>query len=404
MDPTTAPPHVIEHVPSSYDLRPALWRDITRAQWDDWIWQQQNRIRTAAQLEAVLEPTPSEREALRSTQDLFRIGITPHYAALIEREATTCPVRLQCVPQLGETVVLPFELEDPLGEEAHMPVPSVTHRYPDRVLFYVTHHCPVYCRHCTRKRKVGAPQSAPRRDVIEEGLRYIESTPSIRDVLVSGGDPLTLSNERLGVILRRLRRIAHLDVIRLGTRNPVTLPQRIDEGLESLLREVGPVYVNTHFNHPSEATREAEGALARLRAAGCVLGNQMVLLAGVNDDAVAVEQLNRWLLRQGCRPYYVFQADMAQGITHMRTPLERGIALMAALRGRLSGLGVPQFVIDLPGGGGKVPLVPEYAQGEPRPDAWGQRRVFANWRGERFEFVDVDGARLVSQALSGRDR
>lgn len=390
----------LRDIPSSYDRRPLCWRDVSRQTWSSWIWQQQQRLRTLSALEQVITLSLEERSAIVETSSAFRLGITPHYVALMDPLDPSCPVRRQAIPQRGEAVVFPFELEDPLAEEAHMPVEGITHRYPDRVLFYVSHHCPVYCRHCTRKRKVSRPASAPGRDAIEEGLRYIEQTEVVRDVLVSGGDPLTLSNERLDAILARLRAIEHIDVIRLGTRNPVTLPQRIDEGLEDLLRRHGPIYVNTHFNHPLEATVEAQEALLRLRRAGCVLGNQMVLLAGVNDDAVVVEQLNRWLLRNGCRPYYIFQADMAQGITHFRTPLARGLEIMRALRGRLSGLGVPQFVIDLPGGGGKVPLVPEYLEGV-REEGLRRHLTFRSWSGGQHVFVDVDGAREVASVLAG---
>lgn len=386
-------------VRSSYALRPALWREVDEATWGDWHWQQRHRLRSAGELERVLALSVGEGEAIGLTAERFRLGLTPHYVSLIEPGVAGDPVRLQAVPQLAEMEVQPFELEDPLAEEAHMPVPGITHRYPDRVLFYVSHHCPVYCRHCTRKRKVSAPESAPRRDAIGEGLAYISEHEEVRDVLVSGGDPLSLSNARLGEILRALRAIEHVDVIRLGTRNPVTLPQRIDGGLLEVLRGVAPVYVNTHFNHPAEATRESEEALRGLLSAGAVMGNQMVLLRGVNDDAAAVEWLNRWLLRQGVRPYYMFQADMAEGITHFRTPLRVGLEIMRALRGRVSGLGVPQLVIDLPGGGGKVPLLPEYLE-ERLP---GGRWVFRNWAGERYVFQDVEASGVVEadeEALS----
>lgn len=366
-------------------LRPELWRGVSESTWSDWRWQQQNRLRSVEALGQVLSLAVAEREAIVATRGAFRMGVTPHYVALMGRESE-CPVRLQAVPRSEELEVYAYELEDPLGEEAHMPVPGITHRYPDRVLFYVSHHCPVYCRHCTRKRKVSTPESAPSRDALWEGIRYIAEHREVRDVLVSGGDPLSLSNARLGEVLRALRAIEHVDVIRLGTRNPVTLPQRIDAGLCAILKEVEPVYVNTHFNHPREVTVEAEAALRRLRGAGGVLGNQMVLLKGVNDDADAVEWLNRWLLRHGVRPYYIFQADMAEGITHFRTPLKVGLEIMRRLRGRLSGLGVPQFVIDLPGGGGKVPLLPEYLEAR----LGGGRIAFRNWAGERYVFQDVE--------------
>jgi lysine 2,3-aminomutase len=293
-------------------------------------------------------------------------------------------VRRQAIPQLGELEVYPHELSDPLAEEAHMVAPGVTHRYPDRVLFYVTHNCPVYCRHCTRKRKVGDPTSASTVDHLEAGFRYIEETETVRDVLVSGGDPLTLSDERLAAVFERLSSVPHVEVLRLGTRNPVTLPQRVTPALAAVLAGVRPLYVHTHFNHPAECTARAAHALNLLADAGCVLGNQMVLLAGVNDDEDTVLELNRWLLRNRCRPYYILQADMAEGIGHFRTPLQRGIDIIDHLRGRISGMGVPQFVLDLPGGGGKISLTPDYVC---RRD--GHTIEFRNGAGERFEFVDV---------------
>lgn len=299
-----------------------------------------------------------------------------------------CPVRRQAVPQAGELLAYPFELEDPLAEEAHMPVPGITHRYPDRALFYVSHNCPVYCRHCTRKRKVADPNTAASKTQIDAGLAYIRNTPSVRDVVVSGGDPLTLSDERLVELVERLRAIPHVEVIRLGTRNPVTLPQRVTVELARALSGVRPLYVHTHFNHANEVSQESATAIDRLLTAGCVLGNQMVLLKGVNDTAEAVMALNRQLLKLGCRPYYMLQCDMAQGITHFRTPLATGLAIVDALRGEIGGMGIPDFVVDLPGGGGKIELVPSYEVAR-EPDPHGTRITFRNGRGQTFEFVDV---------------
>jgi lysine 2,3-aminomutase len=373
---------------STYDIRPARWEEATREQWHDWHWQQQNRVRTLAALERVIDLTADERQAFEASSGGFRVAITPHYASLMTPDDPDCPIRLQAVPQPGELVTEPFELEDPLAEESHMPVPGITHRYPDRVLFYVTHNCPVYCRHCTRKRKVSDPTTAASRSQIEAGLAYIRQTPEVRDVLISGGDPLTLSDERLAEIFGALRAIDHVEVIRLGTRNPVTLPQRITDRLCEVLAEARPVYLHTHFNHPRELGADARQALRMLLDAGCVLGNQMVLLKGVNDDADTVLDLNRQLLASGCRPYYILQCDMAEGITHFRTPLSTGLQIMDHLRGRIGGMGVPDFVVDLPGGGGKVELVPDYIVSRESIEG-GQRVRFRNWAGESFDFVDV---------------
>ena len=374
----------------SWQRRAGKWADVPREVWQDWAWQQRNRLRRASDFEGVFELTAQEREAIERSAASFRMAITPHYAALMDPHNPQCPVRQQAVPQLAELTTQPFELEDPLAEESHMPVPGITHRYPDRVLFYVSHNCPVYCRHCTRKRKVSDPTTAASRAQLQAGLDYIARTPSARDVVISGGDPLTLSDERLGEILARLRELEHVEVIRVGTRNPVTLPQRITPGLCEVLRAARPVYVHTHFNHADELGADAERALGMLLDAGCVLGNQMVLMRGINDSAEQVMRLNRALLKVGCRPYYMLQCDMAQGITHFRTPISTGLEIMRQLRGRIGGMGVPDFVVDLPGGGGKVELVPEHVVSR-RPGEHGEVWTFRGSTGELFEFVDVPG-------------
>lgn len=343
----------------SWTRRPARFVDASREQWDDWTWQQRNRLRTPSDFEGVLNLTDDERAVWREAAKRFRVAVTPHYAALMHPDDPTCPIRQQALPQRGELRTFDFELADPLAEERNMVAPGLTHRYPDRVLLYATHNCPVYCRHCTRKRKVADPNSASHRDDLTAAIDYIRNHEEVRDVVISGGDPLSLADHRLEALLEALRPIEHLDVIRLGTRNPVTLPQRITPALGAMLRRFRPIYVNTHFNHPDELGPDAARALAVLLDAGCVLGNQMVLLRGVNDDADTVLRLNRALLRHGCRPYYMLQCDMAEGISHFRTPLQTGLDIMRHLRGRLSGVGIPDFVVDLPDGGGKVELVPD---------------------------------------------
>ena len=365
--------------------RRAPFDAVSDADWSNWRWQQSHRLRGLGELDRVFGLTDGERDTFVRSAESFLVSVTPYYASLSEHGNPNCPIRLQSIPQAGELLTYPFELADPLAEESHMPVPGITHRYPDRVLFYVTHNCPVYCRHCTRKRKVANPESASTKDEIAGGLDWIAANPEVRDVLVSGGDPLTLSDDRLGEILLRLRAIPHVEVIRLGTRNPVTLPQRITPELCAILRQVRPLYLHTHFNHPRECTPEAAQALRMLADAGCNLGNQMVLLRGINDDPQTVLELNRWLLKQGCRPYYIFQADMALGITHLRTPLSKGLEIIKFLRGRISGMGVPQFAIDLPGGGGKITLAPEYLVARE-----GSELVFRNGKGEDYRFYDVE--------------
>jgi lysine 2,3-aminomutase len=309
------------------------------------------------------------------------MGITPYYAALMDPDDPNDPIRLQSVPTMGEMQIAPADLDDPLAEERDMPVPGVTHRYPDRVLFYTTHNCPVYCRHCTRKRKVADPTSAAAKKQIEDGLAYIAAHPEIRDIVISGGDPLSLSDERLDYILGRLRAIPHVEIFRLGTRNLVTLPQRVTDDFVAMLRGHHPVYVNTHFNHPKECTAEAFEAARRLADAGCVIGNQMVLLKGVNDDPRTVMELNHKLLLMRIRPYYIYQCDLSKGISHFRTPVETGIRIIEALRGHTSGLAVPQFVVDAPNGGGKIPVNPEYVVRHE-----GKRWTFRNYAGKTYTY------------------
>ena len=373
---------------NTYDTRPDAYQSVSFDDWTDWRWQQRHQLRTPEDFEGVLELSDREYRGFSKIEGDFRVGVTPYYASLMDPSDPECPVRRQGLPDPEEARRADFERRDPLAEEEHMPVQGLTHRYPDRVLFYVTHHCPVFCRHCTRKRKVSDPKTAASTGQIEQGLEYIRQNRDVRDVLVSGGDPLTLSDDRLMAILGALRDIDHVEVVRLGTRNPVTLPYRVTESLCDRLAEVAPIYLNTHFNHPREVTSEAQRALRRLLSAGCVLGNQMVLLRGVNDDPETVMDLNRRLLSAGCRPYYMLQCDMAQGITHFRTSLRRGLEIMDHLRGRIAGMGVPDFVVDLPGGGGKVELVPQYLEERSRGDAFDEV-VFRNWRGETYRFADI---------------
>jgi lysine 2,3-aminomutase len=361
--------------------RAPCWRDVPDALWNDWRWQQRNRVRTADELARVIHLTSDEARAIEATGGEFRMAITPYYASLMDPDDPNCPVRAQAVPKMVELERSAVDLDDPLGEERYMPVPGITHRYPDRVLFYVTHNCPVYCRHCTRKRKVSDPRSAAPNDQVGLGLDYIRSRPEVRDVLVSGGDPMTFSDDRLDDLLAALREIPHVEVIRLCTRNPVTLPQRFTPETIRMLQQHNPIFVHTHFNHPRECTPEAARTLRALADAGLNVANQMVLLRGVNDDADVIKQTNLWLLRQRCRPYYLFQADLAAGISHFRTPVETGLAILKALRGPNSGMAVPTYVIDAPGGGGKIPMVPDYIESQDD-----ERITFRNWQGVVYEY------------------
>jgi lysine 2,3-aminomutase len=380
--------------PPTPDIRPAAsilsrfrpgprgpWQMVPENLWNDWHWQQRERVTRLDHLEKVIRVTEEERRACIETDAEFHMGITPYYAALMDPEDPACPVRLQSVPTMGELFSSPADLDDPLAEDRDMPVPGITHRYPDRVLFYTTHNCPVYCRHCTRKRKVADPTSAAARKQVEDGLDYIALHREIRDVVISGGDPLSLSDERLDYILGRLRAIPHVEIFRLGTRNLVTLPQRVTDDLVYMLRRHHPVYVNTHFNHPKECTAEAFEAARRLADAGCALGNQMVLLKGINDDPKTVLELNHKLLLMRVKPYYIYQCDLAKGISHFRTPIEAGRKIIRALRGHTSGLAVPYFVVDAPQGGGKIPVNPDYVVRHE-----GKKWVLRNYAGKEFTY------------------
>jgi lysine 2,3-aminomutase len=316
------------------------------------------------------------------------MAVTPYYAALMDPTDPDCPIRLQSVPKMGELTNQEYELEDPLAEERDMPVPGITHRYPDRVLFYTTHHCPVFCRHCTRKRKVADPTSAAQKKQIEDGIEYIRKTPSIRDVVISGGDPLSNSDERLDFIMGSLRAIPHVEVFRLGTRNLVTLPQRVTDDFVSILKKHAPMYVHTHFNHPKECTAEAFEACLKIAEAGIPINNQMVLLKGVNDTGPIVKRLNHLLLMMRVRPYYIFQCDMTQGISHFRTPIQTGIDIIEQLRGHTSGMAVPHFVVDAPGGGGKIPLLPQYVKGHV-----GNKWTFRNYKNNEYVYEEPEGTK-----------
>ena len=318
-------------------------------------------LTTADELGRVIDLVPEERAGLAASAQLFRIGITPYYASLMDPEHASCPIRLQAIPRTAEANIRDEELRDPLGEDSHNPAPTVVHKYPDRVLFLVVDRCGIYCRHCNRRRLVGGDEP-PTTEDLEAGLAYIERTPRIRDVLLSGGDPLLLSTRRLGYLLGRLRAIRHVETIRIGTRLPVVCPMRIDAELTAALRTHHPLFINTHFNHEKELSPEARAACERLVDAGIPVGNQTVLLRGVNSSVRSLRALMRGLMRSRVRPYYLFQGDTVIGTDHLRTPVEAAQELYRGLRGWMSGMCVPMLVLDAPGGGGKVPIVPSYIE------------------------------------------
>ncbi len=349
-------------------------------QWRDWRWQLGHMLTTADDLARVIELAPAERAGLAASAQLFRTGTTPYYASLMDPENPSCPIRMQAIPNVAEAAIRDEELRDPLGEDTHNPAPSVVHKYPDRVLFLVVDRCGIYCRHCNRRRLVGGDEP-PTTAELEAGLEYIARTPRIRDVLLSGGDPLLLSTRRLDYLLGRLRAIRHVETIRIGTRLPVVCPMRIDDELCSALRKHHPLFINTHFNHAKELSPEARAGCERLVDAGIPVGNQTVLLRGVNSSVRSLRALMRSLLRSRIKPYYLFQGDTVIGTDHLRTPVETAMELYKGLRGYMNGMAVPMLVLDAPGGGGKVPIVPSYV------DELDESRVLVRtYRGEQIEY------------------
>ncbi len=358
-----------------------LWQHVPEADWQDWAWQLKNRITKLEELERYMTLTADERAGVLFASQKLALAITPYFFNLIDRDDPNCPIRLQMIPRSGETQLHAEEMLDSLGEDEHSPVPGLVHRYPDRVLFLVTDRCAAYCRYCTRSRLVSNAQDYNFHPEYEQGLRYIESHPEVRDVLLSGGDPLLLSDRKLDHLLGRLRAIPHVEFIRIGSRIPVFLPQRITPGLCEILKKHGPVWMSIHVNHPREATAELKAACERLSFAGVPLGNQSVLLRGVNDDAEVMKALVHRLLRMRVRPYYLYQMDLITGGSHFKVDVRKGLEIVQALRGHTTGYSVPQYVIDAPGGGGKVPMNPEYVEKITDDEV-----VFRNYEGRIFRY------------------
>ncbi len=340
--------------------RKELFPEVTDAQWNDWKWQVKNRIETLDDLKKYVKLTAEEEEGVRKSLQTLRMAITPYYLSLVHQEDPFDPVRKQCIPTIAETHQASADLLDPLHEDEDSPVPGLTHRYPDRVLFLITDMCSMYCRHCTRRRFAGHNDAESPSERIERGIEYIEKTPQVRDVLLSGGDALMVSDEKLEYIIKRLRAIPHVEIIRIGTRTPVVCPQRITPELVEMLKKYHPIWLNTHFNHPNEVTKESFAACERMANAGIPLGNQSVLLRGVNDCVHVMLNLVHELVKMRVRPYYIYQCDLSMGLEHFRTPVSKGIEIIEGLRGHTSGFAVPTFVVDAPGGGGKTPVMPQY--------------------------------------------
>ena len=358
-----------------------LWSHVPEAEWRDWTWQLKNRLTSVEQIERHLVLTPEERAGCLFANQKLALAVTPYFFNLIDRDDPDCPIRKQVIPRADEQVVSEDEMLDSLGEDEHSPVSGLVHRYPDRVLFLVTDRCAAYCRYCTRSRLVSNAQDYNFHPEYEQGLRYIEAHPEIRDVLLSGGDPLLLSDKKLEHLLSRLRAIKHVEFIRIGSRIPVFLPQRVTPELCEIFKKYGPIWMSIHVNHPRECTAELRDACERLAFVGVPLGNQSVLLRGVNDDAEVMKALVHRLLRMRVRPYYLYQMDLITGGAHFKVDVRKGIEIIRALRGHTTGYAVPQYVIDAPGGGGKVPINPDYVE-----RVTDEEIVFRNYEGKIYRY------------------
>jgi lysine 2,3-aminomutase len=370
--------------PRARSFRKKHYPDITRIEWFDWHWQMQNAIRDVHTLERILHLSDNERQAMTHQTGALPVAITPYYASLLDPHDPAASLRRCVIPVVDECLHTAGEEEDPLCEEADSPVPGIVHRYPDRVLFLVTDICATYCRYCTRSRIFGHKQEHfLDMHKWERALAYIEGNQNIRDVLLSGGDPLTLSDEKLEWLLSRLKDIPHVELIRIGTKVPVVMPQRITPALTSMLKRYHPLWMSIHITHPDELTPEMSAACIRLADAGIPLGSQTVLLSGINDDITTMARLVHGLLQIRVRPYYLYQCDPIPGSSHFRTPISKGLDIIKGLRGYTTGYAVPTYVVDAPGGGGKIPLLPEYAIGWDKGDL-----MLRNYEGNTFRYPD----------------
>jgi lysine 2,3-aminomutase len=368
----------------SEEFRARFYPHVSAADWCDWRWQLRNRIRGLEDLSKILHLSQEERAAIEARNGSLPFAITPYYLSLVDPEDQDQPIRRTMVPVMDEYMRMPGEAEDPLAEDKDSPVPGLVHRYPDRVLFLVADSCASNCRYCTRSRMVENPHATPfTQSQWERGLAYIEAHTEVRDVLLSGGDPLTLSDDKLDWLLSRVRRIEHVEMIRIGTKVPVVLPQRITPSLIRVLKRYHPLWMSIHFTHPEELTPEVKEATGRLADAGIPLGSQTVLLAGINDTVDTMKRLMHGLLRFRVKPYYLYQCDPILGSSHFRTPVSKGLEIIQGLRGYTTGYAVPNYVIDAPQGGGKIPLLPDYVIGRDGGDL-----VLRNYEGQQFRYPD----------------
>ncbi|MFO7605253.1 MAG: KamA family radical SAM protein [Desulfurivibrionaceae bacterium] len=367
-------------------FRQRFFPTATENDWQSWQWQLRHRITSLKQLVKIVDLSDNERQAMQFNDRSLPLAITPYYAGLIDPHNPEQPLRRTMIPTSGELLLSPGEEHDPLGEDGHSPVPGLIHRYPDRVLFLVTDYCSSYCRYCTRSRMVGR-RAGTSKARWQKGIAYISANPQIRDVLISGGDPLTIPDHHLEWLLSRLRKIRHVELIRIGTKAPIVLPQRITPDLVAMLKEYHPLWMSIHCTHPDELTPEVGAALARLADAGIPLGSQTVLLAGINDSVETMKTLMQGLVKNRVKPYYLYQCDPITGSAHFRTPVAKGLEIYQGLRGHTTGYAVPNYVIDAPGGGGKIPLLPETVVGREGTDL-----LIRNYEGKIYRYPDVIGA------------
>jgi lysine 2,3-aminomutase len=383
-EPNRSAPRLAEtKIPVEEEFQLNPWKDATDEEWEDWRWQLKNRITKAEQLKLLLNLNDEEVAAIDASKGRMATAITPYFATLMSRTDPNCPIRRQALPTLQEIHFSPHDLLDPCAEDENSPVHGLVHRYPDRVLLLVTDKCAVYCRYCTRRRIVGSSEKCIADEEVDEAISYIQATKKVRDVLISGGDPLLLEDDHLERILTKLRKIPHVEIVRIGTRVPVTLPQRITPALTNMLSKYHPLWMSIHFSHPKEITKEVRRSCGLLSDAGIPLGSQTVLLRGINDKPSIMKRLMHELLKTRVRPYYIYQCDLAMGTEHFRTPIAVGINIIEKLRGHTTGYAVPSFVIDAPGGGGKIPVGPTYLISQDKG-----RMVLRNYQGKVFEYQE----------------
>ena len=394
-----SPPRSIRPVPRlkisarSHAFRKRFYPGVSAREWNDWRWQNSNRIRTVEALARIIQLSDDEYEAIGRHRGPLPVGVGPYYASLLDKQDPNQPLRRTVVPVNAEYIRMPGEADDPLGEDDDSPVPGLVHRYPDRVLFLATGICSTYCRYCTRSRMVGATgEKSVKKSHLEQAIAYIEATPAVRDVLISGGDPLSLDDDKLDWLLSRLHRIPHVEFLRIGTKMPAVLPQRITPAFTRMLKRYHP-WMSIHFTHPLELTPEVAEACERLADAGIPLGSQTVLLKGVNDDVETMRQLVHGLLKIRVKPYYLYQCDPISGSAHFHTPVEKGLEIIRGLRGHTTGYAVPTYVIDAPGGGGKIPLLPDYVVGREGDDL-----LLENYAGRIYRYADRGGRLGLNKA------